>query len=65
VQHAGADDLVKHPAEFSNLFDREPMEIKVLQAVFALQIARMAQLTSLMSIAVTFASGSRSAWTAA
>src|SRR5215468_12406601 len=43
MQHAGADDLVERSAEFPDLLDRELMGIKVLQAGFALQIARMAQ----------------------
>jgi len=36
VQHAGADDLLEHPAELPDLLDSEPMEIEVSQAVFAL-----------------------------
>ena len=36
VEHAGADDLVEHPAELPDLLDREPMEIEVSQAdIFA------------------------------
>ena len=43
VGHAGADDLVEHLAELADPLDREPMEIEVSQAVFPLEIARMAQ----------------------
>jgi hypothetical protein len=43
VKHAGTNDLVECLVELSDLLDREPMEIKVSQAIFLLKIARMAQ----------------------
>src|SRR5271167_1428822 len=43
VEHAGADDLVEQLAEFPDLLDRHPMKIEVLQAIFSLKIARVAQ----------------------
>src|SRR5262249_51352926 len=43
VQHAGADDLVEHPAQLPHLFDRQAMKVEISQAVFALQLPRMAE----------------------
>src|SRR5208282_1152961 len=43
VEHAGTDDLVEHLPKLLDLLDREPMESEVLQAIFSLKIARVAQ----------------------
>src|SRR5882724_7568497 len=43
MEHAGADDLVEHLAELPDLLDRKTMQIEVLQSIFLLKIARMAQ----------------------
>src|SRR5215469_6985275 len=43
VQHAGTDDLVESPAEFSDRFNREPVEFEVAQVIFLLKPARMAE----------------------
>src|SRR5271157_2875869 len=43
MEHARADDLVEFASELPDLLDRESMEIEVLQAIFSLKIARIAQ----------------------
>ena len=43
VEHAGADDLIEASPKLPDLFDGEPMEIEVSQAVLSLKIARVAQ----------------------
>jgi hypothetical protein len=53
VEHTGADDLFEAPPELPDLFDREPMEIEISQAIFFCSSRVWRRLTSLMSIAVT------------
>jgi hypothetical protein len=43
MEHSRTDDLIEHLAELPDLFDRQPMEIEVLQAVFSLKTARITQ----------------------
>src|SRR5271169_6626914 len=43
MEHSRTDDLIEHPAEIPDLFDRQPMEIEVSQPVFSLKIARITQ----------------------
>lgn len=43
MEHARTDDLIENLAELPDLFDRQPMEIEVLQAVFSLKIAGITQ----------------------
>src|SRR5271169_5591927 len=43
MEHSRTDDLIEHPAEIPDLFDRQPMELEVLQPVFSLKIARITQ----------------------
>ncbi len=43
VEHAGADDLIECSVQLLDLMDRELIDIEVLQAIFALQLARVTQ----------------------
>jgi hypothetical protein len=43
VKDPRTNNLIEGPAELMNLLDREPMEIEVMQVIFPLQIARVAQ----------------------
>ncbi len=43
VEHAGRDDAVERASELADVLDRDLMELEILQVVFPLELARMAQ----------------------
>ena len=44
VEHAGANDLIESASKPSNIFNRQLMDLEVLQVILLLQLARVAQI---------------------
>jgi hypothetical protein len=65
VQHAGTQDQIEGPAEHSDLFDRQLVQLKVLQPVSSLECGGGRRLVALMSIPTTRLAGRRIATLAA